>query len=92
MLWFSAFRTFVVYGVGVWLMDFHLCPVLMPYYLHTTGFTLHVLWHLLSCLGTLYTIAFLVVVRMQVLKMEPEVEYIAGFIPVCRCPAQSKVT
>jgi dihydroceramidase len=89
-LWLSALRYFVIYGAGVWLVDFHMCRTLTPYYQHTAGITLHVLWHAFSSIGAYYIILLLVVVRMQVLKMEPQLEYMAGFIPVCR--AQSKVT
>lgn len=90
-LWLGALRNFVIYGAGVWLIDFHLCDYLTPLYVHTTGFTLHVLWHFFSCLGALYIVAFVVAVRMQVLKMEPRVEFIGGVVPVCTNAKLSKV-
>jgi hypothetical protein len=83
-LWFWGFVIFVVYGAGVWIVDFHMCDALMPHYLQTTGFTLHVLWHGFSSVGTFYIIQFLVAVRMQVLKMEPQLDFLCGFIPICR--------
>lgn len=93
MLWKKAMFYFVVLAASVWLVDFHLCDMLMPYYLHTTGFTLHVLWHVFSCMGTYYCVLFLVAVRMQVLKLEPHIDHIWGFIPVCTSQhAPSKVT
>lgn len=89
----TAITYFLVYGVTVWLVDMHLCELLMPYYLAipTGGLTLHVLWHIFSALGTYYCVVFLIVVRMQFLKQQIQIDYLLGFIPTCK-PVDSKLT
>lgn len=85
-IFFSAITNFGLYGVSAWLVDMHLCNQLMPYYLAVPlgGFTLHVLWHCFSALGTYYCVLFLIVLRMQFLKQQIQIEYMLGFIPICK--------
>lgn len=91
--WLSGFLVFVIFGAGVWLIDFHMCDQLMPFYLKTSGFTLHVFWHFFSSFGTYIMIVFEQILRMQALKLEPQVDYIFLFIPICRqVGASNKLT
>lgn len=68
---------------SLWLVDMNFCDQLMPIYLHTTGFTLHVLWHLLAGFGTFLTATSLVVLRLHDCGHEAELLWI-GFLPVAR--------
>lgn len=89
-LWVQGFTSFAVMGAAVWVADMHLCHYLMPYYLSlgTGGLTLHVVWHIVSAIGTYYTILFLTVIRMQHLKQDPVLEYVYGIVPVCKPPSK----
>jgi dihydroceramidase len=79
-----AFVTFGILAAGVWIIDMHLCHILMPLYVGVGGMTLHVLWHLLSCFGIHLAIVLLTAIRIQVLQQEPELEFVYGFIPICK--------
>lgn len=88
-LWIWSFITFGIFGAVTWLVDFHLCDLLMPVYLQSYGFTLHVLWHIFSSMGTFFTVQFLIALRLQHLKQRPEIQFLYGFLPVCQ-PSQHK--
>lgn len=75
------------FGFGLWLIDMHLCDYLLPYYLHVGGFTLHVFWHIFSCLGTYLAFMHLISVRVQYLGAEPQIGFAMGFVPVIRSHA-----
>ena len=88
-LFVSGFVCFGVIGSGVWLIDFHGCEQLSPYYLsaphYLQGFTIHAFWHLFSASGVYLAIIFLVSVRAQTLKLSPELKFLYGFFPVIVC-------
>ena len=77
-------------GFGLWLIDMNLCEYLMPVYLRIGGFTLHVFWHMFSCLGTYIAYLHLISVRLQFLKLEPQIKFVFGFFPVIKVRPQQK--
>lgn len=89
-IWACSFLCFAVVGGGVWVLDFHGCRYLSPYYLSLPyflrGMTFHVVWHLSSSFGVYLATLFLVIVRLQTLKRCPKIDFLAGFIPICTLP------
>lgn len=77
---------FLVFGLGPWLLDFHACDQLSPYYLalpyYLQGVTLHVLWHFFSAFGAYCGILFLVAVRLQRLGVVPKIKRLCGIFPI----------
>ena len=88
-LW--AFLYFVVFGVGVWMVDMHGCHVLMPYYLQINGFTLHVFWHIFAGLGSYCLCALLTFLRIRQLKLRPRVRWFAYFLPYCEIETSKSI-
>lgn len=77
-------------GFGLWLIDMNLCDYLMPVYLRIGGFTLHVFWHIFSCLGTYIAYMHLISVRLQFLELEPQIKFAFGFFPVIAVRSERK--
>jgi dihydroceramidase len=76
-----AFLCYVVFGTGLWIIDMNLCPQLLPIYHMTTGFTLHVFWHIFAGLGTYLTAVNLTVMRLQDRGDDVDLKFI-GFLPI----------
>lgn len=82
-LWRWAFISYVLLGAGLWVVDMNLCSFLLPLYISTTGFTLHVFWHLFAGMGTYLIATFLVAVRLQRAGKHAELKWVLPLIPVC---------
>jgi hypothetical protein len=54
------------------------------------GFTLHVFWHIFSCLGAYLGFLHLICVRIQFLGGEPQIGFVFGVVPVVKYLAQNK--
>lgn len=88
-LWCTSFFSLAILGGGAWILDYHGCHFLRPYYdslpFFLKGITFHVLWHIASSLGVYMATVFLIVVRMETLNIQPEIKWFAKAIPICHC-------
>jgi len=89
-LHFWAFMYFVAYGFVVWLIDMNLCDYLLPYYLNTTGFTLHVFWHMFAGLGSYYLCVLLTLLRVKQQNYIPVIQWYAYVLPYCEIDSKTK--
>lgn len=71
----TIFFLFPFVGAIAWVVDMNLCSTLTPYYQRVNGMTLHILWHILSGYGTYLSVQFVILCRMQILKLEPKMVY-----------------
>ncbi len=81
-LWTGALFYYVIVGASLWVFEMNFCDMLLPYYLNTTGLSLHVVWHFGAAFGTYLVTVFLIVVRLQTLGHGVHLNYILYVIPI----------
>lgn len=84
VLFKGAFTYFILVGSAFWMLEVHFCQSLLPYYFKIFGFSFHVLWHLGAAMGCYFMITYLIAVRLQILKKNFQVQWLHGFLPICR--------
>jgi len=84
LLWIRALVLYIMIASVIWVIDNKFCSELLPYYTPLGGATFHILWHFAAGYACFHTITLLIACRLHYLKYDVVLQWILGFIPVCR--------
>jgi dihydroceramidase len=88
-VWSCAIFVYLCVASVIWVIDMHLCDVLLPYYMLAHGMTFHIIWHITAGLGAHLLILNFVLLRARVRKVHVHIEWVWA-VPVVRETITSK--